>query len=123
MTTAGATHWTIPDAYMPQVGPGGDYVGHESVVCLNTGSVDAELAIHFFFADRPPVRNVQVVVPAERCIHFRFDQPDMLNGFEVPREVPYGLEVESSVPVVVQYSRLDVTQPNMAFLSAMGHSA
>lgn len=120
----GSRLWTIPDAYLPAVGPPGapGYVGHESLCVLNAGEHDAHLAISLFFADRPPVRGIRAVVPAERCRHLRFDRPDELGGFAVPREVPYGIVVASDQPVVVQHSRLDVTQPNLAFLSAIAHA-
>lgn len=119
----GSKTWTIPDAYLPAKGPKGKpgYVGHESLCILNTGAKDAHLRIGFYFADRDPVTDVAVTVPAQRCLHLRFDNPDHLGGFVVPREVPYGLRVDSDVAVVVQHSRLDVTQPNMAFLSAVAH--
>jgi hypothetical protein len=118
----GAYVWTIPDAYMPKRGPEGEYVGHESLCVLNTGGSLVTLLVGFYFADRPPHLGVKLSVPAERCIHFRFDKPEQLGGYVVPREVPYGLRVQSDLPVVVQHSRLDVTQPNMAFLSTMGHA-
>lgn len=118
----GAYVWTIPDAYMPKRGPDGEYVGHESLCVLNTGGALATLSLTFYFADRAPQTGVMLRVPGERCIHFRFDKPEQLGGFVVPREVPYGLRVQSDLPVVVQHSRLDVTQANMAFLSTMGHA-
>ena len=122
-TGVGQRTWTIPDAYMPAIGPSGapGYTGHESLCVLNTGSNDAHLVISLFFADQPPRRGIAVTVPGERCKHLRFDRPADLGGVVIPREVPYGILVVSDVPVVVQHSRLDVTQPNMAFLSSMGH--
>lgn len=121
----GARTWTIPDAYLPAKGPKGKpgYVGHESLCVLNTGPRAATLRIGFYFADREPVTTVTVHVGAGRCQHIRFDDPAQLGGYAVPREVPYGLRVESDVAIVVQHSRLDVTQPNMAFLSAIAHPA
>lgn len=120
----GTTHWTIPDAYLPAVGTPGPsgYVGHESLCVLNTGPTAATIRIGFYFADRDPVTDVQVTVGSNRCQHIRFDKPEQLGGFMVPREVPYGLAVISDVPIVVQHSRLDITQPNMAFLSAIAHA-
>jgi hypothetical protein len=119
----GARTWTIPDAYLPAIGKKGPtgYVGHESLCVLNCSGKTAVVRIGFYFADRAPVNDIVVSVPAERCLHIRFDDPAQLGGFVVPREVPYGLRVESTVPIVVQHSRLDVTQPNMAFLSAIAH--
>jgi hypothetical protein len=117
----GSRTWLIPDAYLPAAGPPGAYQGHESLCVLNTGPRTATVRIHFYFADRPAVKDVTVRIGAERCLHVRFDRPEMLGGFVVPREVPYGLKVESDEPVVVQHSRLDVTQANMAFLSVVAH--
>ena len=117
----GSRIWLIPDAYMPAAGPPGPYQGHESLCVLNTGTAEASISLAFYFADRPAVTDVRIRVGGERCLHVRFDRPEMLGGFVVPREVPYGLRVESDVPVVVQHSRLDVTQANMAFISVVGH--
>jgi hypothetical protein len=33
------------------------------------------------------------------------------------------LKVESDVPIVVQLSRMDVTQPNLALMTTMGYPA
>ena len=55
-------------------------------------------------------------------MHLRLDEPELLGGYELPRETPYSLRLTASVPIVAQYSRLDVTQSNMAFLSALGYT-
>ena len=123
-TAIGATIWSFPDAYLPALGPPGasGYVGHESLCVLNVGPDDAHLTISLYFADQAPRRGIAVTVAGERCRHLRFDRPEEIGGVQIPREVPYGIVVESDRPVVVQHSRLDVTQPNMAFLSTIGHS-
>ena len=65
---------------------------------------------------------VRVTVGAQRSLHLRLDKPEMLGGYVLPRETPYSSGVTASVPVVAQYSRLDVTQLNMAFLSSRGYT-
>ncbi len=121
----GARTWTIPDAYLPAIGPKGKpgYVGHESLCVLNTRARAAQLRIGLYFADREPMTTPVLTIEPGRFFHLRFDDPVQLGGLVVPREVPYGLRVESNVPVVVQHSRLDVTQANMTFLSAIAHPA
>ncbi|PZA05743.1 MULTISPECIES: sensory rhodopsin transducer [unclassified Meiothermus] len=119
-TNGGARTWFVPDGYLPAKGPGGAYVGHDCVCLLNTTSQEARVWLDIYFEDRDPVEGLEVRLPPKRCLHLRMDRPEMLSGFEIPREVPYALRVRSSVPIVVQYSRLDVTQANMAFLSVMG---
>jgi len=121
--------WIIPDAYLPVLtaedeakrAAGRGYWSHESLCVINTGPKRASLTLTFYFEDRAPVKNIRVTVGAERTHHIRFDKPEELGGFEVPAGVPYALRVESDVPVVVQHSRLDTTQPNCASLSVMAH--
>ncbi|NOZ28056.1 MAG: hypothetical protein GXP39_08395 [Chloroflexi bacterium] len=117
----GATRWLIPDAYLPEPIGEGPYFGHEAICVLNTGPKDAHLHLDFYFEDRPPIKDVEVTIPAERTRHLRLDQPEQIGGVEIPIGVPYAIRVRSDVPVVVQYSRLDTTQTNMALMTAIAY--
>jgi len=119
MKTPGAKHWYIPDAYLPSCGRGEKWEGHESVCILNAGEEDAHLSFRLFFADRPPVEGIQVLVKARSDVHVGMHKPEQLGGTVVPRDVPYGIVVDSDVPIVVQYSRLDVTQPNFTLMTTI----
>jgi hypothetical protein len=88
---------------------------------LNSGTQDATLRITFYFEDRPPLRDVPVVVPAERTRHVRTDQPSQLGGNVLPRGVPYAVRVASNHPVVVQHSRLDTSAPALALMTTLAH--
>lgn len=122
MSAAGATQWYIPDAYLPGSGRGRKWEGHESVCILNVGGRDAQIRLSFFFEDRPPAEDIEVIVKARSCRHVGMHKPEQLGGFEVPRDVPYGIAVESNEPVVVQYSRLDVTQPNFTLMTTIPYA-
>jgi len=114
--------WLIPDAYLPERGSG-KYEGHEAVCLLNTGSTPANVFLDFYFEDRDPIKDVAVTLGAERTWHIRLDNPSNLGGVEIPREVPYAIRVRSDVNIVVQHSRLDVTQTNMALFTTMAWPA
>ena len=43
-------------------------------------------------------------------------------GFEVPMETQYAMKLESDGNIVVQYGRLDNTQPNLAFYTTLGYA-
>jgi hypothetical protein len=116
----GATRWIFPDGFLPARGADGDYVGHDCLCIVNTGLETAECLLDFYFEDRDPKLEVAVRVGPRRSLHLRLDQPERLGGYELPRETPYSLRLRSTVPVVAQYSRLDVKQSNMAFLSSLG---
>jgi hypothetical protein len=117
----GAKTWIFPDGYLPQRGEGEDYVGHDCICIVNTGLEDAQCWLDFYFEDTEPQLNIAVSVGAQRSLHLRLDKPEQLGGYLLPREMPYSARLRSNVPVVAQYSRLDVKQNNMAFLSSLGY--
>lgn len=116
---AGATHWVIPDGYIPEKSSG-ELTSHESICVLNTASDDAKLTITIFFEDREPLENIAALVPARRTSHIRTSSL-AVNGVSIPVGVPYAIEVVSNIPVIVQYSRLDATQPANALMSVVGY--
>jgi hypothetical protein len=119
----GATRWIFPDGFLPAQGDGDHYVGHDCLCIVNTGLEEAICLLDFYFEDADPMLEVRVMVCAQRSLHLRLDKPEGLGGYSLPRETPYSLRLTASVPVVAQYSRLDVTQPNMAFLSSLGFAS
>jgi len=117
MPAIGHRTWTIPDAYLPSTGRGEQWESHECICMLNAGDHDAEVHLTCYFADRDPITGIEVRVPARRDIHLRLDHPGELGGISLPFDTPYGIVVASDQPIVVQYSRLDVTQPNFALMT------
>lgn len=112
--------WYIPDCEMPPRGDNEDIFGHESVIILNPCEQDAHIKITLYFADKEPIRNIDCLVEAERVRCLRTYNKDDFGGHEIPLEVQYAMKLESDVPVVIQYGRLDVRQPNMAFYTTLG---
>lgn len=115
--TPGKTEWYIPDAYLPSCGIGEKWEGHESVCVLNPSDVDASLTFTLYFEDREPIVIANLPLKAKSDRHIGMHKPGQLNGTEVPRDVPYGIVVSSNTPVIVQYSRLDVTQPSFTLMT------
>lgn len=118
--SVGKCEWLIPDAFFP-VKDNGDYVSHEAVCVLNPGKEDAKIQFTLYFEDREPVTGFSADCPAERTRHIRMDRIRSERGESVPRGVPYAMLVKSSVPVVVQYSRCDTTQPELAFMGLLAY--
>lgn len=118
----GCKVWLVPDAYLPEEGTG-KLQGHEAICILNTGSEPANVLLDFYFEDRDPIKDVAVTVGAERTLHLRLDHPEALGGVELPRLVPYAIRVRSDVNIVVQHSRMDVTQENLALFTTMAWPA
>ncbi len=118
MATKKLHFWYIPDAFIPEVSTPPE-TSHESICVLNDAAEDAEIRITAFFADQEPTHSDPIVVPQNRDLHLRTDRPEMLGGLDIPRGVPYGIRVESNVPVQLQYSRLDTTQAAYSLMTAL----
>ncbi|MGN7454122.1 sensory rhodopsin transducer [Paenibacillus pasadenensis] len=115
----GSRSWIIPDGYIPPLSSG-SLESHESICVLNAGDEPAELELTVYFEDREPLAGIVETVPGRRTRHIR--TAGLASGGErIPAGVPYAVTVASSVPVVVQYSRLDSTQPELALMSVMAH--
>lgn len=118
----GARVWLIPDGYLPT--PPGDtkpYQSHEAICILNTGSEEAHIQLDIYFEDREPIKDIPIIVGGERTLHVRLDKPEHLSGVRLPLDVPYAIRVRSDVPIVVQHSRLDTTQVNLALMTTIAY--
>ena len=110
--------WVFPDAELP---PEGVNVipGHESVIITNTGKDDAHIKITLIYTDRDPVRDIEVVVGAERVRCLRTSaEKDFGSHIPVVGE-QYAILVESDVPVVAQYGRAETRE--VAFYTTPGY--
>ncbi len=118
----GARTWLIPDGYMATPpNDGQPYQSHEAICILNTGAQDVHIQLDIYFEDRDPLKDIAVTVKAERTFHVRLDKPEHLGGASIPRDVPYAVRVRADAPVIVQHSRLDTTQTNMALMTTIAY--
>jgi hypothetical protein len=123
MRSIGRTTWVIAEGYIPgrSTGPEPQMLSHETACLLNTGDRDASVRITVFFKDREPVGPFEVVVPARRTLHQRFNE---LNDPEpIPRDTDYASVIESDVPIVVQHTRLDSRQAENALMTTIAFAA
>lgn len=120
--TAGEKTWMIPDCYLPEKSTG-DLVSHESTCVLNLGPRAASLVFTAYFEDRAPIQGLRARCPSQRTMHVRVDALRNAKGQSIPKGVPFALVVESNIPVVVQHTRLDTTQPALALMTTMAFPA
>ena len=112
--------WLIPDAFYNSQSIG--QVSHEAVCVLNTSDEDAVIAMTLYFEDRDKMEGFVSYCPAGRTHHIRMDRLSAKCGATVPMDTPYAILVESSVELVVQYSRLDTSQAEMALMTTVAYS-
>jgi hypothetical protein len=115
----GRTIWAIAEGYIPSdsTGEGPAFESHETCCILNAGDEDAHVEIMIYFEDREPVGPYTLTVPARRTKHLRFN--DLSSPDRVPRDVDYASVIRSDLPIVVQHTRLDSRQAELALLSTM----
>ena len=120
----GKKSWFLVDGYRlsPRPDPRTAYEGHESVMILNPNPADAHVKISIYFEEREPVEDIELLVPAKRVRAFRTDEAERLNGCRLEVGEQYSMAFRSDTGVVIQYGRLDVQQPNMAYMALIGHS-
>lgn len=110
MRAIGSKTWLIPDMYWPEITSKGHYVSHESICVLNTSEQECALSLTLYYEDRPPAEGYRAACAPQRTNHIRMDKLTGPGGGHIPRGVPYAALVEASLPVVVQYTRVDTTQ-------------
>ena len=117
----GRKQWAIADGYIPawSHGPAPEFTSHEAFCVLNTTDEEAQLELIVYFADREPAGPFQMSVAPRRTKHFRF------NELTDPESLPLGQEYASvftsSVPVVIQHTRLDSRQAENALMTTIAY--
>jgi hypothetical protein len=120
----GSKLWFVADGYLPLKArtENAGFEGHEAIMILNCGDSEARVLMDVYYEDREPVLGVKLAVPPRRVKCFRMDHPAEIGGLEIRRLEQYALRFRSDVEVIVQYGRMDVAQPNLAYIGMMGHS-
>ena len=122
MVSGGKKVWYFADGYLPEKSKIGEMEAHEALMIFNTHTEPVEAFVDVYFSDKAPVKDICIKVPPERIIALRLDHPEDLNGVVIPVLTQYALRVRASLPVVVQFGRLDTTQNNMAYYVGVGYS-
>ncbi len=115
MAQEGKKTWLIPDMYWPEQTSD----GHEAICVLNTSEEDSEISITYYFEDKDPVQIAPILCNAKRTSHLRMDKINPKNGFA--KGTPYAAVINSSIPVVVQYTRVDCTQQANSIMTTIAY--
>jgi hypothetical protein len=121
-SSIGQKLWAIAEGYIPSEshGPEPQMTSHETACLLNACEQDAHVTITIFFSDRNPAGPYNVLVPAKRTKHVRFN--DLKGPEPIPRDTDYASVIESDIPIVVQHTRLDSRQSANALLSTIAYA-
>ncbi len=119
MQAIGKRRWAIAEGYLPaqSTGEGRALMSHETACILNAGEQTAHVVLTVFFSEREPAGPYRFTVAPRRTLHLRFN--DLVDPEPVPLGTDYASVFESDVPIVVQHTRLDSRQAELALLSTL----
>jgi hypothetical protein len=122
-TPVGHRVWAIAEGYIPpsSTGSSREMTSHETACILNASPQEAHVEITIYFSDRPPVGPYKLTVGAERTRHVRFN--DLTDPEPVPKNTDFSSVIRSDQPIVVQHTRLDSRQAELALLSTVAFGA
>jgi Uncharacterized protein conserved in bacteria len=122
MQALGKRRWVIAEGYLPpsSTGTTRQLASHETACILNTGDAPAHVTVTIFFSDREPAGPYRLTVPPRRTLHMRFN--DLAEPETIPLDTDYASVFESDVPIVVQHTRLDSRQAELALMTTMAYA-
>jgi len=121
MKAYGKKTWLIPDTYLNSISKN-ENLSHEAICVINTSDKDAAIKLTLYFEDRACMTGFTSFCGAEKTHHIRLDKIRGVDGEMIPRDVPYAVLLESDVPLVVQYSRLDTSAAEMALMTTIAYA-
>ncbi len=116
----GKKQWIIGDGFMSGTSNGG-YDSHEALCVLNISGKTAKITIDFYFEDKEPMRGFCCICENNRSNHIRLDKIKNINGESVPKDTPYSAVLKSNRNIVVQHSRMDVSQSEMTLMTTIAY--
>lgn len=116
----GKKTWLVPDAFLNSKSKNSS-VSHEAICVINTSDTDAEINLTLFYEDRNKITGFSSFCGGGRTHHIRLDKLRSKNGDMILRDTPYALLIESNVEIVVQYSRLDTSEVELALMTTIAY--
>lgn len=116
----GKKEWFIPDCYLSSVS-NGKFISHEAICVLNLHELDAEIELVLYYEDKEPLYGFKVQCKSKRTNHIRLDKIKSNTNQTIPFDTCYAIHVVSSVPIVVQYSRMDSGDSALALMSTIAY--
>jgi hypothetical protein len=111
--------WIVPGGHIPLQSTGSEpaFTSRDEISILNTNEQEATIRITIYYTDQEPTGPYNITVKAQRVRHIRFN--DLVDPTPVLLDTDYAAVITSNVPVVVQFTRLDTSQPNLATATTM----
>ena len=106
---SGSKVWAFAAGNIPFDSNGNEpvFTSRDQIAVLNINSEKAEITITIYYEDQDEVGKYKLVVDARRVRKIRFN--DLIDPLPITLERPYGFELNSTVPVIVQFTRMNTS--------------
>ena len=114
----GHKEWAFSAGHIPLRSTGKEpaFTSHDKISVLNTSDSEAEIRITVFYEDKSPVKDHSITIPPRRVRKIKFN--DLIDPLPIPLDEPFGFVVQSNIPVIVQFSRMNTSSRNLAMFCA-----
>lgn len=119
MKAHGKIDWAFSAGCIPLGSTGSEprFISHDKIAVLNTSSQKASIELTIFFEDAPPLGTFKVKIEARRLRKIRFN--DLIHPLPIELGRKFSCLIQSDVPVVVQFSRLNSGSGSTAEMGSM----
>jgi hypothetical protein len=111
---AGNTIWMIPGGHIPLVSTGKepDYISRDELSILNANEQDASVNLTIYYTQRKPAGPFNLNIKERSVRNLRIN--DLVDPEPIPLDTEYAILVQSNIPVIVQFTRMNTGQPELA---------
>jgi hypothetical protein len=116
---AGNTIWVIPGGHISLYSTGREpeHTSRDELHLLNTNGQEATLHIIIYYTNREPSAPYTINIKAKTVRSIRFN--DLVDPEPLMLDTDYAVLIRSDIPVIVQFTRVDTSQPELAGFTSM----
>lgn len=121
MKAKGKKLWVIPGLKIPMKTTGDEpnFTSHEKIAVLNLNNEEAEIEMFFYFENEEPSGPFKIKIKGKRLRKIRFN--DLIDPQALELEKNCSCLIRSTVPVIIQYSKMDTGSRENAQISTIAY--
>lgn len=119
----GTRVWVIAGGHIPLLSTGKKpvFTSCDTLCILNVNREEVNIRMKIFHSDKPPTGPYLIKVHSSCTRHVRFN--DLIDPEPLLLDVEFAAVIESDLPVVVQFTRMNTGQANLSSISTIAFSA